>query len=384
MGRAIKGYIYKRGNAWWVRWRVRGTQYAQSLGGTVRTARAARAAADELLAPWKLRDAKIRQAALIARATESAEAAAAVERLNAASFPLSTLAPSDSSNRGGALAARSMEARRGAWSAFVEWMKGRHPSAKTLGSLRPDFGKEYARELGKTLAAQSVRARLGAVRSVLAGFGMARGWERVERGEGKTGGGVVRRAFTREEVAWLLSGATGEDSGLLTVLYWTGLRLGDAAKLRPENRVAEGGRRFLVVLTAKGKKTVRLLESPELSAKLDEAQAAAEAAGEEWLFPRAAAEAGSKRRAALSRRLNAYIHKRLEAFQGKAPAGGGAVSVHCFRHTLASLCADAGIPIETVREWLGHGSAAVTEIYTHRDAAKTGAAIVDALSVARE
>lgn len=349
----------------------------RAKSGAVRTVRAARQAADELLAPWKLQDAKIRQAALIAGATESAEAAAAVERLNAASFPLCTLAPPDSSVRGGSLASRSMEARRGAWSAFVQWMKEKHPAAKTLGSLKPDFGKEYARELGKTLAAQSVRARLGAVRSVLAGFGMARGWDR-------TGDGIVRRAFTREEVAWLLSGATGEESGLLAALYWTGLRLGDAARLRRENRVTEGGRRFLVVLTAKGKKTVHLLESPELSAKLDAAQGDAETAGEEWLFPRAAAEASGKRRAALSRRLNAYVHKRLETFPGKAAAGGGAVSVHCFRHTLATLCADAGIPIETVWEWLGHGSAAVTEIYTHRDAAKTGAAIVDALSVARE
>lgn len=380
MGRTIKGYIFKRGETWWVRWRTRGAEYAQSLGADVRTARAARAAADKLLEPWRLQNVQERQAALIARATGAAEAAAAVERLNAASIPIDKAEPSDSSVRGGALAGRSMEARRGAWRAFVQWVKANHPAAKTLGSLKPDFGGEYARELGKTMTAQSVRARLGAVRSVLSGFGMARGWERVERGEGREGGGIVRRAFTGAEVAWLLSGATGEDAGLLAALYWTGLRLGDAAQLRRENRVMLGGRRFLVVVTAKGKKRVELLESPELSAKLDAAEAEAEAAGTEWLFPEAAAEAGGQRRAALSRRLNAYIHKRLETCPGGTAAGGGVVSVHCFRHTLATVCAEAGIPIESVREWLGHGSAAVTEVYTHRDTAKTGAAIVAALS----
>ena len=382
MGRRLKGYLYKRGKIWWVRWRVGTAVYCQSTGETAR--KEAEKARDRMIEPWKLKDRALREAALVARVVESRAVMESLETLKAGRMELNEVTAQEQSSRGGTLAARSAEGRRAEWRMFLEWLREHYPRAKTVGDLRPSMGEEYAAELGGKLSRARVRARLGAVRSVLAGVGAAGGWERVGSGVGRETDAGTRRAFTKEEVARLLATADGEDKWLLTTLYWTGLRLGDAATLRVSDRRREGGKRVLVVRTAKGGKVVRLVESPELSVALDEAERAATATGTAWLFPAAAELAGGKRRPVLSTRLNAFIGKTLgveRVRRGDGGRGQSVVSVHSFRHTLATLCAEAGVPIEDVRAWLGHSSAVVTEIYTHRDEGKTGAKINAALSL---
>ncbi|MDP9443617.1 MAG: tyrosine-type recombinase/integrase [Actinomycetota bacterium] len=47
-------------------------------------------------------------------------------------------------------------------------------------------------------------------------------------------------------------------------------------------------------------------------------------------------------------------------------AGLGHVRFHDLRHTFASLCAAAGVPVERVSAWMGHASIVITwSTYTH-------------------
>lgn len=375
----MKGYLYKRGKIWWVRWRVGAAVYAASTGKESK--RDAEKERERLIEPWTLREAALREAALVARVVKAREVVEAANALKAGRLGLDEVAVPVRSARGGALASRSAAEREGDWRLFLDWLGEHYPRAKTVGDLKPSMGKEYAEELGRTLTQARVRARLGVVRSVLAGVGAAGGWENVELGAGREAPGGGRRAFTKDEVARLLAGTEGEERALLATLYWTGLRLGDAATLRRSNRKKDAdGRRRLAVHTSKGKKDVVLVESDALSPILDEA----EKRGSEWLFPAAAELAGGKRRAMLSTRLNATIARVLGVERVKREKGRRGVSevcVHSFRHTLATLCADSGVPIEDVRQYLGHSSAVVTRIYTHRDAAKMGEKVNAALSL---
>ncbi len=41
------------------------------------------------------------------------------------------------------------------------------------------------------------------------------------------------------------------------------------------------------------------------------------------------------------------------------------ITWHGFRHTGATLAADAGVPHRTIQALLGHGSSATTDVYVH-------------------
>jgi integrase len=45
-------------------------------------------------------------------------------------------------------------------------------------------------------------------------------------------------------------------------------------------------------------------------------------------------------------------------------AGVKRVRIHDLRHTFGTVCAANGIPLTTIKEWMGHADLATTEIYT--------------------
>lgn len=63
-------------------------------------------------------------------------------------------------------------------------------------------------------------------------------------------------------------------------------------------------------------------------------------------------------------------------------AGLKRVRIHDLRHTFGTVCAAKGIPLTTIKEWMGHADLATTEIYTafypqQTDAAKISAAFAE-------
>jgi integrase len=45
-------------------------------------------------------------------------------------------------------------------------------------------------------------------------------------------------------------------------------------------------------------------------------------------------------------------------------AGLRRIRIHDLRHTFGTVCAAKGIPLTTIKEWMGHAHLATTEIYT--------------------
>ena len=50
---------------------------------------------------------------------------------------------------------------------------------------------------------------------------------------------------------------------------------------------------------------------------------------------------------------------------GQRKLAANVYSLHSFRHTFVSFCANAGVPLAVVAEIVGHGNPAMTEHYTH-------------------
>jgi integrase len=73
---------------------------------------------------------------------------------------------------------------------------------------------------------------------------------------------------------------------------------------------------------------------------------------------------------------------RLRFYNALEAAGVKRVRIHDLRHTFGTVCAAAGIPQTTLKEWMGHADLATTELYTAyypqaRDAARISSAFAE-------
>lgn len=215
-----------------------------------------------------------------------------------------------------------------------------------------------------------------------------------------------REPFTPAQVAKLIDTAAGwkgsrcwngaEWRGFLAVLYFTGMRRGDAALLKHENRNRTRTPVEIKFVARKPGKRVEIVEHEMLTAILEETAAPGKRG---YLFPGLAAEYKRNPRV-LSQRFAAYMRSVLGELEadgdGKAEwvpfdgteerTQGGKLRVsryglHSFRHSFATHCAAAGIPIGTVQKWLGHSRAEITQIYAIHEDKAGQAKVMDAITI---
>lgn len=173
---------------------------------------------------------------------------------------------------------------------------------------------------------------------------------------------VHRDPLTVEEVRSLLQApekvrrASGgrmlspEYRTLLMLLVYTGLRLGDAARLECGQVSLESG-----ILSRRAGKTGAELRLPLHPALLEELRRVItpQSPPDAPVMPSLAAmEPGS-----LSHRITALMAAAgIERRPGRHCA-------HCLRTTFAAMCAEGGVPLGVIQGWLGHASQEVTRVY---------------------
>ena len=262
--------------------------------------------------------------------------------------------------------------------AFVDWA-GEGLDIRAVGD---DMAERYAKHLG-IYAANTYNKHLNTLTAVWKAIGRTRGlgnpWQDLPRRRADT---HIRRALTDGEIAKIINAAEGEYKALIIIGARTGLRLGDACRLRWEDFGGDG------VLRVKTSKTGALVALPGAKLKrellgifnaeaqgrrgITRAERAAQAVargvrGEDFIMPEIAAT--YERDAAL---ICKHLHKVfLKAGiktgikqRGWSKARPDA-SYHSLRHTFVTRAIEAGVAAPIVRALVGHNTAAMTDRYTH-------------------
>ena len=230
-----------------------------------------------------------------------------------------------------------------------------------LGHITYTMLSDYAAELAKKgNAPATINRKLSAIHTA-----MERAMLRGEMGDSPlpkfpnfAENNVKERYLSREEEAALLanmaeSTAPGDEQGqylmaAIPLLLDTGIRAGELMVTREQDLqdrlwlphgTTKNNRGRTVPLTSRAREALdKILASPYHWELVD-------LAGKDKSLPSGRLGAGFKR--AVKR------------------AGIKGVTLHTLRHTCASRLVQAGVPLYTVKEWLGHSSITVTERYAH-------------------
>jgi len=262
------------------------------------------------------------------------------------------------------------------WKRFCGWLAGH--KVQFLHEITPLQAQDYSADLWQSkVSPATFNAHVKFLRAMFNALKLKAGlvvnpWAEIKSMEKRTQG---KQNFTPEELAAICSKASGSFRYMIALGLYTGMRLGDIVSLR----WADIGRDSITITPLKtirkGKKVTMPIH-PVLHALLKELKAG-QAAGD-YLFP-AEREAYSKDIAAITKRFQQFLND----CGIKTTEEGGAhrrrviilKGFHSLRHSFVSLCAANRIPQVAIQELVGHGSPAMTELYSHADFQQKQAAI---------
>ena len=160
------------------------------------------------------------------------------------------------------------------------------------------------------------------------------------------------------------------------VALYTGARLQDVANMRWESVDLQN--KWISFRVGKTKQRLKLPMHEALHDFLLELPAPD--SGKAFLFPSLAGK-GTGGKSGLSMAFARIMERakvRGEVVRKRAGEKGRSVnslSFHSFRHTLTSIMANAGVPVEVRQKFTGHTSAEMNQHYTHHEIATLRAAV---------
>ena len=254
------------------------------------------------------------------------------------------------------------------WKRFNKWAQSR--KVGFLHEVTPAMAEDYAADLWKSKVAPGTYNAhtkfLKAMFKVLknkAGL-VANPWDEIPTLPLEREG---RRMLTADELKKVCSSASGNLRYMIGLGLYTGMRLGDVVNLRWEDvNLAAGFIEIMPMKTRRTNKKVRLPIHPILEALLTELHATARG---KLLFPEDRLSYQSDQ-SVTTRRIQAFFES-CGIQTNEKPANGHRrraiirVGFHSLRHSFVSLCAANRVPQVAIMELVGHGSPAMTALYSH-------------------
>jgi len=185
-----------------------------------------------------------------------------------------------------------------------------------------------------------------------------------------------KQPFTLEQIKALLRHAEGDWKGVIMMTLYTGMRLKDVANLRWEN--VDLPNKWISFKAGKTRQRIKIPMHDALHEFLLELPAPD--SGDACLFP-SLAEKRTSGKSGLSQAFKRIMEEAqvrgevVRERQGKSGRSVGTLSFHSLRHTLVSLMANAGVPVEVRQKFTGHTSAEMNQHYTHHEVATLRAAV---------
>jgi integrase len=186
----------------------------------------------------------------------------------------------------------------------------------------------------------------------------------------------AKQPFDVDQVKALLRSADGDWKGAIMVALYTGARLRDVVNMRWESVDLQSN--CISFRVGKTKQHLRLPMHDALHDFLLELPAPD--SGKTFLFPLLAGKStGGKSGLSMAfSRIMERAKVRGQVVRERAGEAGRTVnslSFHSFRHTLTSIMANAGVPVEVRQKFTGHASAEMNQHYTHHEIATLRAAV---------
>src|SRR5262249_3355841 len=186
----------------------------------------------------------------------------------------------------------------------------------------------------------------------------------------------ARQPFNLEQVKALLRAATSDWKGAIMIAVYTGARLADVANIRWESVDLQN--KWISFKAAKTKQRLKLPMHDALHDFLLELPAPDN--GKAFLLPSLAGKStGGKSGLSMAfSRIMERAKVRGEVVRERVGDKGRSVnslSFHSFRHTLTSIMANAGVPVEVRQKFTGHTSAEMNLHYTRHEIATLRAAV---------
>jgi integrase len=380
------GHLFKRGNNFYVFWRVNGKAFSKALhddnGNPVTTKREAEEAKAKLMAPFTVAD---EAAALESIVGKLEGRKAELAKLEDEQNPPLTIGQAwseflASPNRpdSGDSTLRQYEFQ---WQAFADWIKEKHPDTLTLRDVTKEIAEEYATNLNHGKLSPSTYNKhlnlLTLVFRVVKHKAKLTGnpWEEIQRKRMVTNS---RRELTIDELRKICQAANGEMRVLLALGIYTGLRLGDCATLRwaevdlPRCMI----RRIPNKTARRNPKPVIVPVHPILREMLSETPLNRRG---EYVLPEMAA-LYARNICAVTDRVQRHfkscgikLHKPGTGKDGKRAVVE--VGFHSLRHTFVSMCRESNAPLAVVESIVGHSNPAMTRHYTHVGELAAGRAV---------
>jgi integrase len=267
---------------------------------------------------------------------------------------------------------------RSQWSRFRDWAESQ--GLVHLHETTPALARAYASDLWhSSVSPRTYNAHVKFLKALFrileipAGI-TANPWDRIPSMDSET---ESRRNLTADELTAVCSSATGTLRYLYSLGIYTGMRLGDCVTLNwsaidRHSKTIE----HTPLKTRRKNKIVRIPMHPVLAALLDELQ---ETQNDALLFPEENA-LYRKDRSAVVKRIQAHftaagIQTTEDSASSHRKRRVSRVGFHSLRHSFVSLCAANNVPQVAIMELVGHGSPAMTALYSHAGDAQKGKAI---------
>lgn len=372
------GSLLSRHGRWVMRWREDGKIVQEATPFRVGE-RGSRAAAEDLLAErTKIHGLKARRDQLAVLIAERQELEVRIRELERKATPVreglklaELVAAWERSPRRKDCSDIMRERYAAQIRAFVDWAGGE----TAFAAVDDAMAERYARALGARASGNTYNKHMNALTAAWKAVGRSEGvaanpWADLPRKRLET---HVRRALTTDEVAKILAVADGEIKSLVEIGWRTGLRMGDAVRLRWEHFIAGG--EVLEVATSKTGAVVRL-----------PARGLYEALGGHRphrttgrILPRLAAlyERDDSAVSKMVRRTFERVGIVTQAKERGWSQARADASFHSLRHTFVTRAIEAGVPAAMVRALVGHSRLAMTEHYTHVGADAVAAAFAN-------
>lgn len=266
---------------------------------------------------------------------------------------------------------------------FKNWLAKAHPEITALHEVSSSIAEEYATHLWQSgIAPRTYNGTIKFLRSMFKVLRTRAGlstdvWEDIPAQDNQTEG---RRNLTTKELRAICAKADGNLRYWLAIGLYTGLRLGDVVTLKwSEIDFEDHIIKRIPSKTRRKGKIITFPLHPVLEAMLKQLRAGTPASAV-YLFPDDAELHAKGRSSAITSRIQDHFTacgiQTTEKPTGKHRHHAIVrVGFHSLRHSFVSLCAANRIPQVAIQELVGHGSPAMTALYSHADDAQKAKAI---------